>query len=63
MALEMDDIEPRPKKAAPRDLETLSLEELNAYIGELQAEIDRVRGVIARKQSHRTGAEAFFRRS
>jgi uncharacterized small protein (DUF1192 family) len=63
MALDMDDLEPRVKKPAPRDLETLSVEELTNYIGELQAEIARARGVIERKQGHRSGAEAFFRKS
>jgi uncharacterized small protein (DUF1192 family) len=39
-----------------------SVDELNAYIANLQAEIERARGVIAGKQSHRAGADAFFKR-
>ncbi len=43
-------------------LDTLGIEELREYIGELQAEIARVEADIARKQSHRGAADAFFRR-
>jgi uncharacterized small protein (DUF1192 family) len=35
---------------------------MRAYIAELQAEIARVEADIARKQSHRSAADAFFRR-
>jgi uncharacterized small protein (DUF1192 family) len=62
MALDTDDLEPRAKKPAPRDLETLSIEELETGIAELNAEIDRMRQVIARKQSQRAGAEGFFKK-
>jgi uncharacterized small protein (DUF1192 family) len=43
-------------------LDTLGVEELQDYISELQAEIVRVEADIARKQSHRNAADAFFRR-
>jgi uncharacterized small protein (DUF1192 family) len=62
MALDADDLEPRIKKPAPRDLETLSIEELEASIAEMTAEIERMRQVIARKQNQRAGAEAFFKK-
>jgi uncharacterized small protein (DUF1192 family) len=44
-------------------LDTLGIEELRDYIGELQAEIARVEAEIDRKQGHRSTADAFFRRS
>ena len=44
-------------------LDTLGIEELREYIGELKAEIERVEAEIERKQGHRSAADAFFRRS
>jgi uncharacterized small protein (DUF1192 family) len=43
-------------------LDTLGIEELGEYIGELRAEIARVEAEIERKQGHRSAADAFFRR-
>ncbi len=43
-------------------LDTLSVDELRAYIDELKAEIARVEADIDRKQGHRSAADAFFRR-
>jgi uncharacterized small protein (DUF1192 family) len=43
-------------------LDTLGIEELRAYITELREEITRVEADIARKDTHRSAAEAFFRR-
>ena len=43
-------------------LDTLGVEELRDYIGELKAEIARVEEDIERKQGHRSAADAFFRR-
>jgi uncharacterized small protein (DUF1192 family) len=43
-------------------LDTLGVEELRDYIGELQEEISRVEADIARKQGHRNAADAFFRK-
>lgn len=49
---------PKPK----RDLDPMSFEELEEYILEMQEEIERVRGEIARKQAHRAGVDALFRK-
>ena len=54
MALEPD--EPLTQKPAPKNLEGLSLEELQDYIGELEAEIGRARKMIETKKSIRGGA-------
>ncbi len=54
---------PRPSKKllTPPVLDTLGVDELEAYIGDLHAEIARVKGAIAAKQAHRSAAEAFFK--
>ena len=54
---------PRPSKKllVPPVLDMLGVEELEAYISALNAEIARVRGAIATKQAHRNAAEAFFK--
>ena len=57
-----DDLVPRRAKPAPRDLEPLSVEALEDYIRELEAEIARVRAEIEAKKRHRDGAEALFRK-
>ena len=43
-------------------LDLLGVAELRGYITALQAEIARVEAEIARKESHRSAADAFFRR-
>ena len=60
-----DDDDPPPRKRVRLEklvLETLGLDELRDYIDELREEIARVEADIARKGSHRTAAEGFFRR-
>lgn len=56
--------EPRPKPSTSvrRDLRSLSVADLEAYIAELQAEIARVEAEIARQRDVRSAAEALFRR-
>ncbi len=43
-------------------LDSLGVEELRDYIGELKDEIARAEADIARKQGLRSAADAFFRR-
>lgn len=65
MALDTDDLEPRPVPAAktpPKDLGVMSVEELKTYIAGLEAEIERARAAIAGKEAHRSAAEALFKR-
>ncbi len=62
MALEEDEL---PKKRVRLErplLDSWSVEELRAYIGELREEIGRTEAEISRKEGHRTAADAFFRR-
>ncbi len=56
-----DDQLPRQSKPEPRNLETLSVDDLEAYIGELEAEIARVRDHLARKRAYLAGAGSLFR--
>lgn len=56
------DLEPLEKKPDLKNLEVLSIEALEDYIGELQAEIERVREEIKRKNSARATAESVFRK-
>ncbi len=54
-------LEPQKKKPYVKNLEVMSIEALEEYIGELHAEIERIRAEIARKQVARGAAEAVFR--
>ena len=60
--MDESDLEPQRKPAQPKDLTLLGIAELEAYIAELQAEIERVRVEIAAKLGQRRGAEALFKR-
>ena len=60
--MEEMDLEPQKKKPDVKNLEVMSVEALEEYIGELQAEIERVRVEIANKQSAHGDAEAVFRK-
>ncbi|MBI3513932.1 MAG: DUF1192 domain-containing protein [Proteobacteria bacterium] len=60
MALEPD--EPLTQKPTPKNLETMALAELEAYIGELETEIARARRTIDAKRKIRGGADALFKR-
>ena len=59
--MDSDELEPN-KQAPPRkNLEAMSVHELEAYIAELEAEIARVRADIEAKRAQRAAAEALFR--
>ncbi len=60
--MDIDDLEPRLKPQAKKDLAPLSVEELRNYIAELEAEIERAKANIAAKENHRLGAESFFKK-
>lgn len=61
----MADEDDGPRRARARldkpVLDTMGIAELNAYIDELKTEIARVEADIARKQGHRSAADAFFK--
>lgn len=60
----MEDDEPRPQPAAglSRDLRTLSVADLEAYIAAMQDEVARVQAELVRRQDVRGAAEALFRK-
>lgn len=63
MALdEEEERELQEAAAKKRDLDPMSIEELNDYIAEMEAEIERVRGEIAKKDAHRAGVESLFKK-
>jgi len=62
MPIDVDDLEPLRKKPKPRELDSLSIEELSDYIANMEAEIRRVRAKIAAKQSHTSAAAALFKK-
>lgn len=61
MSEEYDD-RPKALRPKPTDMDVMSIGDLNAYIGELEAEIDRAREAIARKEQKRLAADAVFKR-
>lgn len=62
----MDEEDLRPRRAAPagltRELKTLSVDELEAYVADLRREAVRVEGEIARRRDVRSAADALFRK-
>jgi uncharacterized small protein (DUF1192 family) len=61
MAEDPDDL-PQRRTSKPPDLATWSVEEVQAYIARLEAEIARARAAIEAKQSIRGSAEALFKK-
>ena len=59
--MDLDDL-PKPKNdgGMPRNLENLSIEELDNYIQELKDEIKRCEDDIAAKQATKTAADEVF---
>ena len=60
MPIDADDLEPVKKRVEPLNLDTLSIEELEIYIGQLSAEIERAKAKIAVKKAHRDAAGSVF---
>jgi uncharacterized small protein (DUF1192 family) len=57
-----DDLDPKPKKAAPLDLSLLSIEDLQNRITDYQSEIRRMEEAIKAKEAQRSSADALFRK-
>jgi uncharacterized small protein (DUF1192 family) len=62
MAIEEEDLAPRRMPAKKRDLGPMSVAEMEAYIGELEEEIVRVRAEIGKREKHRAGIEGLFKK-
>ena len=56
-----DENEPRKKPQGFKDLERLSLDELQEYIQELKAEIVRAEADIGKKKAKAAAASSFFK--
>lgn len=52
---------PNKKTAKPKDLEPMSVDELQAYISDLKDEIARAETEITRKEKHKNDAASFFK--
>ncbi len=59
--MDIEELEPQKKKAAPRDLDAMGVEQLEKYLAELEGEAERVRTKIAEKKDYLAGAQAFFK--
>ncbi len=62
MSDELDELAQSKRPAKPRELATLSIEELTAYIGRLEAEIARVQETLKAKSAQRASADSIFRK-
>lgn len=60
--MDVDELEPGKRPPQRKNLEIMGVEELEAYIGQLQAEIARAQAAIDKKRGHRGSAEALFKR-
>jgi uncharacterized small protein (DUF1192 family) len=60
--MDLEDLEPRKQQPKPKDLEALGVDELEAYLAELEEEAERVRAKIAAKKAYLSGAEDLFKR-
>ncbi|MSP67718.1 MAG: DUF1192 domain-containing protein [Alphaproteobacteria bacterium] len=59
--MDEEDLVPKTRKPAPRNLDPMSIDALEAYIAELETEIARARATIATKSVARRSADSFFR--
>jgi uncharacterized small protein (DUF1192 family) len=60
-AMDAEDLEPRNKRPKLRDLDTMGVGELEDYIGELKAEIERVEAKLRAKRAHLAGVAGLFK--
>jgi uncharacterized small protein (DUF1192 family) len=62
MAFDLDDLDPRQKKTPPRNLDAMSIEDLEGYVAAMKAEIARVEDKIKAKRGHAAAAASFFKK-
>lgn len=60
--MDTDDLEPRKPIAKPKDLDLMGVEELQDYLGDLEAEAQRVREKILSKTDYQSVADQLFKR-
>ena len=61
MALMDDEPAAKPQPLGSKPLDNLSVDELQDYVTELMAEIERAKAVIARKQDHKAAVSTLFK--
>lgn len=59
--MDTDELEPLKNKPQLRNLDVLSIEELNDYIEEMKVEIRRVEEKIAAKKAHMSAVSGLFK--
>ncbi len=59
--MDIEDLEPRKAIEKPKDLDIMGVEELEAYLAELETEAARVRDKIAAKKAYLTGMTGLFK--
>ena len=59
--MDLEDLEPKKGKPQLKNLDPLGLEELKEYIVALEAEIERARAEISKKEQHRKGLDGLFK--
>jgi uncharacterized small protein (DUF1192 family) len=62
VAMDEEELRPRAPAGVRRELKTLSVDELQAYVGELREEAARVEAEIQRRRDVRGAADALFRK-
>jgi len=60
--MDIEDLEPRRTPPKPKDLDAMGVDELEAYLAELQAEAERVSAKIESKKTYLAGADTLFKR-
>lgn len=57
-----DDLDPKTQRLKPRNLDTLSIDDLKTYIDDLKAEILRVEKNITQKETHKNTISNLFKK-
>ncbi len=61
MAMMDDEPTAKPQALSSKPLDDLSVDELQDYVAELTAEIERAKVVMARKQDHKAAVSGLFK--
>ena len=59
--MDIEDLEPRKAIEKPKDLDELGVEQLEAYLAELEGEAEMVRAKIKSKKAYLAGAAGLFK--
>ncbi len=59
--MDEEDLQPRKAIEKSKDLDLLGVEELEAYLAELEAEIELIKMKIGEKKSYRDGVSSLFK--